>query len=684
MKPKVRICPNCSAHVLADDNICPRCDFDLSRVPLLPVEKEKSKTLPGAGVPDEPFSSKTRDEAAPHVHAEAADYPAGEPEPALPEGVSGDAQDDDLTLSQRMEAMFTAHRDPGRRFNGPPRPVVPSSENRPTGDVPADEETPDDGSVVMRETQHVPQVTPRMPLESVAPPDDTPEGADPGDDDDDLSLSARMAVINPHSEVQPSRDEPPVDDDDEELTLTARLEVLSDLPGPEPEVVEALRESVAMLETEADDQPDDGIDYDIAEPAGAPDAAPDAEPDIEPDAAPASSIAEDDIPTAVDDDLAYMVIADSDYPADNDYSAEEYSSVDSEYPEDEYSPAEIDSAPDEVDDNTGVFADVETPPVADKTHPRFDEFPPEPPADAGFSEATTTRLASERVEMPADAPDEYVSSAHAIPVVFPDVTITSKAQTPRRTVPRRGKQQGYIIPPAPYTPPPSRPVPPPPARITPPPAASRHTYGVTPAAAYLQQRVQAYTAGGYRTIVQGPHEVMLARGKPMGLLVWLLSLLSIIGLVWYVLIMALSGFQADRVYLTLEADGRVYEDGPGAAHIRRGRSRGGRRWAFVGLMIFSVCLVLAVILGAVGWLALERFKPELREAYPEITLFEDDYSSDVANSDNVELVKNGAVAFSILAGIAAVGLWGGATLFVIGVVHAAAYRAKVPPLPGYA
>ncbi|HVO68745.1 MAG TPA: hypothetical protein VMT24_01785, partial [Aggregatilineaceae bacterium] len=67
----------------------------------------------------------------------------------------------------------------------------------------------------------------------------------------------------------------------------------------------------------------------------------------------------------------------------------------------------------------------------------------------------------------------------------------------------------YIVPPAPYTPPPV-PSPLPPAWITPPPApayALPVEYGYSdPAAAYFQQRVQAYIRGGYRVHVHGPQE----------------------------------------------------------------------------------------------------------------------------------------------------------------------------------
>jgi hypothetical protein len=140
------------------------------------------------------------------------------------------------------------------------------------------------------------------------------------------------------------------------------------------------------------------------------------------------------------------------------------------------------------------------------------------------------------------------------------------------------------------------------------------------------------------------------------------------------------------VYIVLETDGRVYEDGPGAAHVRLARARAGRRWSIFGILIFLFCFVLAILLGAVAGIVTtqKRYQAALREAYPAVTLFEERFDPAIANPDDVQVMKDGAVVFAILGGIAAVGLWGGATLFVIGTVHAGAYRVRVPPLPGYA
>ncbi|MBN1565831.1 MAG: hypothetical protein JXA10_18455 [Anaerolineae bacterium] len=233
---------------------------------------------------------------------------------------------------------------------------------------------------------------------------------------------------------------------------------------------------------------------------------------------------------------------------------------------------------------------------------------------------------------------------------------------------------------APYTPPPPVHILPP--TYTPPvytPAA------VPPTIAFLQQRVDEYRRGGYRLRAHRPDEAVLSYGKNLGVGGWVLALLSIIGALWYLMLLALSGFQRDSVYIVLESDGYVYEDGPGAAHVRRQRTRVGRRWAAFGVVILVVSLLLTIGLGIVGGIVLtqERYQAALREAYPAVTLFEEQFSATKAAPDDVQLAKDGAVVFAILGGIALVGLWGGATLVVIGSIHAGAYQVRVPALPGW-
>lgn len=305
---------------------------------------------------------------------------------------------------------------------------------------------------------------------------------------------------------------------------------------------------------------------------------------------------------------------------------------------------------------------------------------------------------SEPIDKPADKPDI------APPPAAPPVTEATQPRLPQAapaedTIPNLviavDDEAPYRLPPAPYTAPPE-PVAPP-GVIEPPQDASNPylsyqpgyaapSYAWDQASAYLQQRIQLYHDGGYRLVTHGPHEASLERGKNLGFFGWLLALVSLIGFVWYLLILLVSGFRRDPVYLTLEADGRVYEDGAGAAHVRQARSRAGRRWALVGLVLTVLCLIGAAILAGIGGAVLtnDRYRAALREAYPELLIFEDELGDTAADADDVALMEDGAVAFSIVGALVLVGLWGGLTLLVIGIVHARAYRVQVPPLPGYA
>lgn len=316
---------------------------------------------------------------------------------------------------------------------------------------------------------------------------------------------------------------------------------------------------------------------------------------------------------------------------------------------------------------------------------------PAPPADLPPERAPEMDSVHDTIEHEHPAPDIHTtrpgSSGLDAPVVVgePDAAempTSAIDDGPARdmhvTQPRAADRA--ILPPAPYTPPPVR-VP----QVVAPPGPVLLS-GPDAAVAYLQQRVAAYRRGGYRVQTHGQYEAALTYGKRLGVGTWMLALVTLIGALWYLLIMALSGFRADVVYVVLEDDGRVYEDGPGAAHIRGKRSRLGRRWSAFGLVLFLLSLILAVMLGVVGGIVLtqDRYQAALREAYPAVTLFEDHFSPERADPDDVDLARNGAVAFLIVGVIAAVGLWGGATLFVIGTVHASAYRVRVPPLPGWA
>lgn len=322
-------------------------------------------------------------------------------------------------------------------------------------------------------------------------------------------------------------------------------------------------------------------------------------------------------------------------------------------------------------------ADVEMPAPADFPAP-FDL-----PESVGLLDAASTQPHLED-QIVVPEPDDEDTSEMPTERLMPDEEVPFKAD---ETI-RPDARAAYFVPPAPYTPPPTL-TPPPPVLITPPPVSYGYEMPAVPAmsaaTSYLQQRVQAYRQGGYRLHVNSPYEATLSLGKGLGAVGWLLALVSIIGFFWYVLLMALGGFQRDIVDIVLESDGRIYEDGSGAAHIRRHRSRVGQRWAMFGVVIFVICLVLVIVLGVVAGIVLrnERYQAALREAYPAVTLFEEHFSATEADPADVSLAKDGAVAYAIVAGIALVGLWGGATLWVIGTIHAKTYRAHVPPLPGW-
>ena len=101
--------------------------------------------------------------------------------------------------------------------------------------------------------------------------------------------------------------------------------------------------------------------------------------------------------------------------------------------------------------------------------------------------------------------------------------------------------------------------------------------------------------------------------------------------------------------------------------------------AFLSLMVLVIGL--GVVAGAV--VRNERYQAALREAYPAVTLFEEHFSATQADPADVNLAKDGAVAYAVVTGIAVVGLWGGVTLWVIGTIHAKTYSVHVPPLPGW-
>ncbi len=306
---------------------------------------------------------------------------------------------------------------------------------------------------------------------------------------------------------------------------------------------------------------------------------------------------------------------------------------------------------------------------------------PAPPAGHTPPGGMTTPFPPEEIEAEARLPYEDTDRRETPPVAVTQPRVHEPAPGPRESITPRHLR---VEPPPrtpPVTPPPPAFIAPPAPVYSPPPVAAP----LAPGLAYLQQRVGDYLRGGYRLHQRTATAAVLSRGKALGAGGWLLALLTGIGLAWYLLLLLFSGLRADRVYITLESDGLVYEDGPGAAHVRRGRARAGRRWALFGAVVFALSLVLALTLGAIAavYLRSDTNQAALREAYPAITLFEEHFSAVEAHPDDVALARDGFVAWVILTGVAVVSMWGGATLFVVGTIHHGAFRVSVLPLPGW-
>lgn len=232
----------------------------------------------------------------------------------------------------------------------------------------------------------------------------------------------------------------------------------------------------------------------------------------------------------------------------------------------------------------------------------------------------------------------------------------------------------WQIPPAPYTPPP------------PIPEYTRSVEGYSyPSNHYLMQRANAYQRAGYRLRSQSPYQIILTYGKPLGFAWWLVALMSGVGVAWYFLIMLTSGFSQDVVYILMERDGTLYEDGAGASHVRRQRARVGRRWGFLGVVIFFISLVwfIGMIIGAVY--VIDRYRPELEAAYPTVKLFTSDQpaSTNDLDAETIERAESGVLAFSILFVLSALGVLSGLALTIVGYLHSHAYDVRVPPLPEY-
>ncbi len=221
----------------------------------------------------------------------------------------------------------------------------------------------------------------------------------------------------------------------------------------------------------------------------------------------------------------------------------------------------------------------------------------------------------------------------------------------------------------------------PPAPFTPPPLMSQPAAVNVLSDQSYQQRIVAYAQGGYRLLQRLPNETVMSYGKSLSFLWWIIATASGFGIMWYWFVLLTSGFRADRVYILLEPDGYVYEEGAGAAHLRRRRARNSRRWGVFGafmLLVSVFSLILAVLAGSV---MLDRYQNELNAAYPELGLFSNTIPPNNLDATEVQNVRVAVLALLILSAMSVSGAVAGIMIAFIGYLQAAAYRVQVAPLP---
>lgn len=264
--------------------------------------------------------------------------------------------------------------------------------------------------------------------------------------------------------------------------------------------------------------------------------------------------------------------------------------------------------------------------------------------------------------------DAHFENAHTSPIEpqsAPRPAQLVPAPTPLPTSERSLAVTAPPLPAAPYTPPP------PPLRAT-----------AQPLGGSVQQRVNAYAHAGYRLVRQLPNEIVMSYGKPLSFFWWVFGTASIFGIVWYWFVLLISGLQPDRVYIAVEPNGRVYEEGPGAAHVRYRRAQNARRWGVVGVFMILIAVFSLFLVILAGSVLLDRYEAELNAAYPEFGIF-DNANVDTSNvgATEVQNVRIGALALIILMALSFSGLVIGSIMTLIGYLQSAAYRVEVAPLP---
>jgi hypothetical protein len=314
----------------------------------------------------------------------------------------------------------------------------------------------------------------------------------------------------------------------------------------------------------------------------------------------------------------------------------------------------------------------------------------DPSSDQSFTDQSTTPPTSypdmgERAPT-AGLPDTEASTLAPIPPPEP----TPLPPLQERTAQSVSYGKPIEIPSAPFTPPP--------APTSPQVASSSvqvlpysYQYAQTmppgwgntgPSDYWLQQRIKAYELAGYGIENQTGYDALMSMGKKLPFVWWIVAGMSVVGVLWYFLILLTSGFRKEKVYIGLEPDGYVFEEGAASAHVRRRRSRSGRRWGLTGIVIAILATFLLFMLIIAASVIASNYEAELNAAYPELTFFKDPGDTDVSQSD-IQDIRMIVAVMIVMFTIAVLGVLGGSMLAVISYIQAAAYRVDVAPLPGY-
>jgi hypothetical protein len=301
---------------------------------------------------------------------------------------------------------------------------------------------------------------------------------------------------------------------------------------------------------------------------------------------------------------------------------------------------------------------------------------------------------------PSVSASKYIPQATPPSVVIPTAPFTPP---PAQSPPAGPSVASYARPaypqsaPTPYTPPYSgvsqpragmgSPMPVPYQQAYAPPTGYGYYSGYAPAQPlmpsdyWLNQRVQAYQRAYYKLEGRNPYEALLSTGKYLPVFWWFVAIVSIVGALWYALLLLSTGFKREKVYIGLEPDGYIFEEGPGAAHVRRRRVNTGRRWGvfYLGIAILSGLFFLLLVVA--GYFVLDTYAAEFNDIF-KLEIFTD-YAQDEYNP--ADRTDAEVVAYILLAfyGITALGMLGGLILATLNYIRAAANRVDVPPLPGY-